>query len=124
MIDLILVGSGSFLGGNARYILATFIANRFGSAFPYGTLIINVTGSLVIGVLLTYILERSNLNPNYRLVFVVGFLGAYTTFSTYTFDALTLMQDGQWFRSIIYLVGTVALGMICVAGGMLVGRNI
>jgi CrcB protein len=122
LTEIVLVGSGSFLGGNARYFLATFVADRWGSNFPYGTFIINATGSLLIGLLLTYILAHASLSPNYRLIFVVGFLGAYTTFSTYTFDALTLMQNGEWLKSFIYLLGTVVLGMVCVTLGMLAGR--
>lgn len=124
LTEILLVGSGSFLGGSGRYLLATFVANRWGAGFPFGTLVINATGSLLIGVVLTYILARANLSPSYRLVFVIGFLGSYTTFSSYTFDALTLMQNGEWLKSLTYLLGTMVLGMIAVTIGMLLGRTL
>jgi CrcB protein len=122
LLDVLLVGSGGFLGANARYLLAKAIAERYGTAFPYGTLLINVTGSLIIGVLLTYLTDRANISPNYRLLFVVGFLGAYTTFSTYTYDTLTLIQDNDWPRALLYLGSTIILGMAAVTVGMWIGR--
>ncbi len=124
MFDLILVGSGGFAGANARYWLARWIADRYGTAFPYGTLVINVSGSLVIGFLITYLNARLSLSPNYRLIFTTGFIGAYTTFSTYTYESLTLMQDGLWARAAAYLIGSVALGMAAVTVGMLIGRSV
>lgn len=122
--ELFLVGAGSFVGGNARYLVARAAASRFGADFPYGTLIINVTGSLVIGALLTYMLRNPAISQNLRLVFVVGFLGAYTTFSTYTFDSLTLFQNGEVLKGLIYFLGTAFLGMVSVSVGMLVGRSV
>ncbi|MBF6601294.1 MAG: fluoride efflux transporter CrcB [Dehalococcoidia bacterium] len=121
---MILVGSGGFAGANARYWLARWIADRYGTAFPYGTLVINVSGSLVIGFLITYLNARLSLSPNYRLIFTTGFIGAYTTFSTYTYESLTLMQDGLWARAAAYLIGSVALGMAAVTVGMLIGRSV
>jgi CrcB protein len=103
-------------------LLAKAIAERYGTAFPYGTLLINVTGSLIIGVLLTYLTDRANISPNYRLLFVVGFLGAYTTFSTYTYDALTLIQNNDWPRALLYFGSTIVLGMAAVTVGMWIGR--
>jgi CrcB protein len=116
------VGSGGFIGANARYLLAKAIAERYGTAFPYGTLLINVTGSLIIGALLTYLTDRAGISPNYRLLFIVGFLGAYTTFSTYTYDTLTLIQDNDWPRALLYLGSTIILGMAAVTAGMWIGR--
>jgi CrcB protein len=122
LLDALLVGGGGFFGANARYFLAKAIADRYGTTFPYGTLVINVTGSLIIGALLTYLTNRAGISPNYRLLFVVGFLGAYTTFSTYTYDSLTLIQDNDWPRALLYLCSTVVLGMIAVTVGMWIGR--
>jgi CrcB protein len=124
LFDLLLVGSGGFAGANARYWIARWIAERYGTAFPYGTLLINITGSLIIGFAITYLNARSNLSPNYRLIFTTGFVGAYTTFSTYTYESLTLMQDGLWARAAVYLIGSVALGMAAVTIGMLAGRSV
>jgi CrcB protein len=124
LFDLLLVGSGGFAGANARYWIARWIAERYGTAFPYGTLVINVTGSMIIGFGIAYLNARSNLSPNYRLIFTTGFVGAYTTFSTYTYEAMTLMQDGLWARGFTYLLGSIALGMVAVTIGMLIGRSV
>lgn len=123
-MDLLLVGAGGFAGANIRYLVAKWVTERYGAHFPYGTFIINVTGSFIIGLLLTYFNARANLSPNYRLVFTMGFVGAYTTFSTYTFEALTLMQDGDWSRAFLYLVSSVVVGMLAVTAGMMAGRAI
>lgn len=122
MTELLLVGSGGFAGANVRYLLAKWVAERYGTGFPYGTFIINVTGSFIIGLLLTYFNARANLSANYRLVLTTGFVGAYTTFSTYTYEAMTLAQNGEWARAMLYLVGSVAVGMLAVTGGMLAAR--
>jgi CrcB protein len=124
VVDLLMVGGGGFVGANVRYLLGRWIADRFGSSFPYGTLIINVTGSLLIGFVLTVLAARSGLSPNYRLLVAVGFLGAYTTFSTYTYDSLTMMRGDEWFKSVVYLAGSVVLGMAAVTTGMFLGRRV
>lgn len=124
MVDMLLVGGGGFLGANARYLLSRWIADRYGADFPYGTMFINVSGSLIIGFVLTVIAARSGLSPNYRLSIAVGFLGAYTTFSTYTYDALTMIRGDEWLKSVLYLMATVVAGMAAVGAGMLLGRRI
>src|SRR6476661_8817976 len=91
LMDYLWVGLGGFLGANARYILGLWIVGRVGSAFPWNTLLINVTGSLAIGVILTVLTERIVADPAWRLFLVVGFLGGYTTFSSYTFEAISLL---------------------------------
>ena len=113
---------GGILGANARYLLGTWIAQRYGTSFPYGTLVINVSGSFVIGLFLTLIAERFVLHPNWRLFFAVGFLGAYTTFSTFSYESVVLLQNGGWRLGLVNLVGSVALGPIAVVMGMAVAR--
>lgn len=87
-VEYLVISLGGILGANARYVLGTWIATRYGTSFPYGTLVINVSGSFVIGLFLTLIAERFVLHPNWRLFFAVGFLGAYTTFSTFSFESV------------------------------------
>src|SRR5579871_2174316 len=89
------VGLGGFLGANARYLLGTFISERWGAAFPYGTFVINVTGSFILGFFMAYVQDRQWLEPNIRLLFAVGFVGAYTTFSTFEYETMRLMQQGE-----------------------------
>jgi CrcB protein len=124
MVDMLLVGGGGFLGANARYLLSRWIADRYGAEFPFGTMFINLSGSLIIGFVLTVLAARSGLSPNYRLLIAVGFLGAYTTFSTYTYDALTMMRADEWLKSLVYVAASVVGGMAAVTAGMLLGRRI
>lgn len=124
MVDMLFVGGGGFLGANARYFLGRWIAERYGGEFPYGTMFINVSGSLIIGFVLTVLAARSGLSPNYRLLVAVGFLGAYTTFSTYTYDGLTMMRADEWLKSLVYLTASVVMGMAAVTAGMLLGRRV
>jgi CrcB protein len=116
------VGVGGGLGANARYALGTWLAARLGAAFPAGTLLVNVTGSLAIGVLLALLTERLAAPPAWRLLLVVGFLGGYTTFSSYTFEALALLEAGAWARAAWYVLGSNGLGLAACYAGLLVAR--
>ena len=98
MGPFLVISLGGILGANARYLVSLYIAERFGTAFPYGTFLINVTGSLVIGFFLTLATERLPIDPLWRLFFATGFLGAYTTFSTYTYEAALLLRAGSTAR--------------------------
>lgn len=113
------ISVGAVLGANARYLVSLYVAERFGSAFPYGTLLINVSGSVVIGFFLTLTAERLAVPPAVRLFFVTGFLGAYTTFSTYSFEAATLLRQGAYAPGLIYLIGSVVGAMVGVFAGIM-----
>jgi CrcB protein len=121
-VKYLLVGIGGFLGANARYLLGSWIAQRYGTSFPYGTLVINVSGSFIIGFFLVLISERFVLHPNWRLFFAVGFLGAYTTFSTFSFESLALIQGGSWLLGLANVIGSVLLGLVAALIGMAVAR--
>ena len=123
-MEYLLVGVGGFLGANARYVLGGLIAERLGAAFPYGTLVVNMTGSLAIGVILVLLTERLAADPAWRLLLVVGFLGGYTTFSSYTFEALLLAEAGQWVRALWYVLGSNVLGLTAAFAGMLLARAV
>jgi fluoride exporter len=116
------VGIGGFLGANARYLLSVWIARRYGTIFPYGTVVINVSGSFAIGFFLELVSERFMVHPYWRLFFAVGFLGAYTTFSTFSFENLILIQEGTGFLSLFNMVGSVVLGLGAVWLGVVVAR--
>jgi CrcB protein len=121
-VDYLVVGLGGFLGANARYLMAHWIGERYGTSFPYGTLVINVSGSFIIGLFLVLITDRYMVHPNWRLFFSVGFLGAYTTFSTYSFESLVLILSGAWFLGLINLIGSVVLGLGATLCGMALAR--
>jgi fluoride exporter len=121
-VQYLVISLGGILGANARYVLGTWIAQRYGTGFPYGTLVINVSGSFVIGLFLTLIAERFVLHPNWRLFFAVGFLGAYTTFSTFSYESVVLLQNGAWRLGLVNMVGSMVLGPLAVVLGMAVAR--
>ncbi|MCC6179789.1 MAG: fluoride efflux transporter CrcB [Chloroflexi bacterium] len=123
-MDVLWIGLGGFLGANVRFALGVWIAGRLGSEFPWGTLLINVTGSLLIGVILTLLTEKIVADPAWRLLLVVGFLGGYTTFSSYTMEALVLVQEGEWLGAVGYVLGSNVIGLGAAAVGMMFARAI
>jgi CrcB protein len=124
MADYLWVGLGGFVGANARYALGVWVVNRVGAGFPLHTLLINVTGSLAIGALLVLLTERLPVDPAWRLLLVVGFLGGYTTFSSYTFEALALAEGGEWLEAAGYVLGSNGLGLAAAYLGVVLGRAV
>jgi CrcB protein len=118
----LIIGLGGFLGANARYLVGGWAAEKWGASFPYGTLLINVTGSFVLGLFLAVATGRLALDPRWRLFFAVGFLGAYTTFSTYTYETLQLVLAGGWWPGALNLLLSNALGLGAALLGVALGR--
>ncbi len=110
------------MGANARYWLGGWAAEKFGTTFPYGTLIINLTGSLILGFFITLATDRFIVDPRWRLLIAIGFLGAYTTFSTYTYESANLILTGQIWTGLLNLFGSSLLGLLAVTTGILLGR--
>ncbi len=123
-MEYLWVGLGGFVGANARYGLTGLVVRRLGSGFPSGTLIINLSGSLLIGLVLTLLVERFVADPVWRLLLVVGFLGGYTTFSAYSFETIALIEHGHWGRAIAYVVGSNLLGLAACFGGIALARGL
>ncbi len=123
-LPYLVIGVGGFLGANTRYLVANLAAARWGTTFPYGTLLINVSGSFIIGLFLTIITERVVAPPNLRLFFATGFLGAYTTFSTFTFESLALIQSSDYIGGASYIAASFILGMLAVTIGVFLGRAV
>jgi CrcB protein len=109
---LVVIGGGT--GALARYVAASAIMTRFGGKFPLGTLVINVTGSFLIGFLMTILTERFKLDPNWRLLLVVGFLGGYTTFSSFEWETYSSVRDGGLWTGMLNVVSSVMLGYVAV----------
>ena len=118
------ISLGGILGANSRYLIAEWAAQRFGAGFPYGTFIINISGSFLLGFFMAFLQDRAFIHPNYRLFFATGFCGAYTTFSTFTYESLRLWQDGSFLLAITNLLGSLAVGMFGVLLGFVFGRMI
>jgi CrcB protein len=118
---LVVIGGGT--GALARYVAASAIMTRFGGKFPLGTLVINVTGSFLIGFLMTMLTERFKLDPNWRLLLVVGFLGGYTTFSSFEWETYSSVRDGGLWTGMLNVVSSVMLGYVAVTLGSLLARR-
>lgn len=119
-----LISTGAILGANLRYWVGLWAANYFGTSFPYGTLIVNLTGSFILGFFMTLAVDRFLLDPRWRILFAVGFLGSYTTFSSYTFESLRLMMENQWLPGLFNLFGSAFLGGVAVFLGIILARAI
>jgi len=113
----LLIAVGGALGSMARFWVGSTIAGRMGIKFPYGTLIVNLTACLVIGFTLTYMGKRADLNSAWRFLVPVGFIGAYSTFSTYEWETLSTLRSGAFLLAALYAVGSLILGLIAVWGG-------
>lgn len=118
------IGLGGFLGANARALIGEWAARYFGTAFPYGTFIANISGSFLLGVCMIALARHDLLASHYRLFFAVGFLGAYTTFSTYTYESLMLIQEGHFVLAGVKLFGSAAIGLLGVFLGIALGREV
>lgn len=121
-MELVLVGIGGFAGAVTRRLVDLWVSDRTGGVFPFGTLVVNLTGSFVLGLLFAWAIERDVLPREVRGPLMIGFLGAYTTFSTWMLESWRLVEDGAWQIAALNLVGAVVLGMIAVVGGLAVGR--
>ena len=119
---MLLVGIGVFFGAIARYVVDTWVAERAGVTFPFGTLVVNLSGSFVLGVLFALALERGMLPAEIRAPVLIGFIGAYTTFSTLALESWRLLENGSYALGLANLVGSMALGIVAVAAGLLLGR--
>ena len=120
---LVVMLGGAF-GSLARYVAGTAIMGRFGGRFPLGTLFVNVTGSFLIGLLMTLLTERWQPHPHWRLLLVVGFLGGYTTFSSFEYETYRAVHDGGQWIGLLNVTGSVLLGYVAVwVGSLMAGRN-
>jgi CrcB protein len=116
------VGFGGAAGSVARYLVGLLVYERMGTRFPYGTFVINISGCFVIGMLLTVLDGRLDLSPAWREAMAIGFVGAFTTFSTFEYETLRAVQHGQAVTALAYVLSSVVLGFGAVWAGASLGK--
>ncbi|MDR3562413.1 MAG: fluoride efflux transporter CrcB [Negativicutes bacterium] len=122
MMKIMVVAIGGSIGAAARYIVSVWAAERFGSDFPYGTLIVNVVGCFIIGAFMVLVTERVIANPYWRLLVAVGFVGGLTTFSSFGFETLKLVEDAQLSWAMYNILTNFIFGFFATWLGMTVAR--
>lgn len=118
------IALGAVAGASSRYFLSGYIARTFSATFPYGTLLINITGSMVLGFFLILAGERVLLDPRWRFLVAIGFCGSYTTFSSYAFETFAFVEQGQWLLAGINIVASNALCLAAVLAGAAIARGL
>jgi CrcB protein len=120
----LLIAAGGALGSIARYWVGSTIAGRMGSKFPYGTFVINLTACVIIGFSLTYLGKHIELSPAWRFLIPIGFIGAYSTFSTYEWETLSTLRSGAFALAALYAVGSLIAGLAAVWCGAMLAETI
>jgi CrcB protein len=121
-VTIVGIAVAGALGALSRYALEGFVSNRTGGAFPWGTFVVNVSGAFVLGLIFTLLTERWTADPWLRSTLTIGFLGAYTTFSTLMFESYRLLEDGAVGQAFANLLGSCAAGLAAVYLGTVLGR--
>jgi fluoride exporter len=120
--DFLIISLGAIVGANARYLISRFAAKELGPVFPYGTLFINISGSLIVGFFMIWAAERVLVDPRWRLLIVVGFCGAFTTFSSYAFETMAYFEQGQWLLMCTNILSNNILCLLGALAGMALAR--
>lgn len=124
LLPYLLVGVGGFLGANARFLVARGVGVLFDTRFPLGTFVINVSGSFLLGVLGIILAQKMMPSSEaVRLALGVGFLGAFTTFSTFEFETHALLEDGSWLLASANMAGSLFVGLLALRAGMVMART-
>jgi len=122
--DVLVISIGAIVGANARWVISRFAAKILSPIFPYGTLVINVNGSIIVGFFMIWATERVLIDPRWRLLIVVGFCGAFTTFSSFAFETMAYFEQGQW---LLLLTNVVSNNLLCLGAalaGMALARGL
>ena len=118
------IALGGALGSVARYVVNSNVSNRLGVRFPYGTLMINISACLIIGLSLEILNRHTDFNPALRYLIPIGFIGAYSTFSTFEWEIFSNLNSGAFWIAILYVATSLVFGLIAVALGAAIGRSV
>jgi CrcB protein len=120
--NFLAISVATIVGANLRYLLSRIAARQFGPVFPYGTLLINVVGSFIVGFFIIWTTERVLIDPRWRLLVVIGFCGSFTTFSSYAFETMAYFEQGQWGLMAVNILSNNLLCLGAALAGMALGR--
>jgi CrcB protein len=118
------IAVGSALGGVSRYLVGGLIQRLLDTTFPAGTLVVNITGSFLLGIFLRYAMDTPTLTPELRAFLTIGFCGGYTTFSTFSYESVALLEEGDWTRAAIYVTLSLVLSFLAVVLGFAAARGV
>ncbi len=118
------IAAGSALGGASRYLLGGLVQRAGDTGFPLGTLVVNITGSFLLGLFLRYAVDTPTITPEWRAFLTVGFCGGYTTFSTFSYETVALMEDGEWTRAGFYVGLSLFVALVATLLGFAVARGV
>jgi CrcB protein len=117
------IAVGSAVGGVSRYLLGGAIQRLMGTAFPAGTLVINITGSFLLGAIIRFAMDTPAISPEVRALLTIGLCGGYTTFSTFSFETAAMLEDGEWSRAALYITASVGLSLLATFLGFIAARG-
>ena len=124
MLKILYIGIGGFMGASSRYLLSRWIEIKWDSLIPNGTLVVNTMGSFLIGFLMILFLEKVTGFSNLKILLTTGFLGAFTTFSTFSYETMVLLEEKSFLMAGINIFGNLTLGILAVLIGIIAGRAI
>lgn len=124
MFNLLYIGAGGFLGAISRYLLSVWVGQRFGRSFPLGTFTVNILGCFIIGLLMTLLTDKLLVSYRCRLFLIIGFIGSFTTFSTFEYETGALLRDGEWFIAAMNVALSLFIGFIALKAGEILARSI
>mgnify|MGYP001190321131 FL=1 len=116
------IAVGSAIGGVSRYILGGVVQRILDTTFPSGTLIVNITGSFLLGVIIRFAVDTPAISPEVRALLAIGFCGGYTTFSTFSYETMAMLEDGEWTRAAAYVSASVLLSLLATFLGFTAAR--
>jgi CrcB protein len=122
IVNFVVISIGAIVGANLRYVLSRYVAKVLGPVFPYGTLVINVAGSFIVGWFMIWTSERVLVDPRWRLLVVIGFCGGFTTFSSYAFESMAYFEQGQWLLMATNIAANNLLCLVAALAGMALAR--
>lgn len=124
MSNILIIGLGGFLGAVTRYVVALWIGQKWGTMFPLGTFVVNVSGSFLVSFFMSLFTEKLMVSPQLRMFLIIGFLGAYTTFSTFEYETGNLVKDGEWFIASANVILSVIAGFVALKFGEFIAKSI